>query len=735
MLFYLLVAGDTWAQTAPGAPTITTVTAGSSSSLGLTLVVTWTAPADTGGSAIEAYDVRFIKTAADETDDANWTVVEKAWESGDGTLSYIISGLTDSTEYDVQVRAVNESDAGDWSTSVIGTTSDHSDTISGATSLPLDTAMGGVIDPGTDVDYFTFRLSRETGMFIWTTGDLDTVGELQNSSGTVIDSDDDGPLSSAPLNFFMWQTLAAGTYRIKVSSYGEATGSYVLRTRTMVDTSSISDAQEIIFDSDGNGFTNGLIDPGGDTDYFTFTLSETTDLVIHTTTGLVGDTVGTLLNSDGTEILASNDDGYLLPSRFQFLIREQLDAGTYYIAVEGFDPDEDTGFYNLHVNKVTEPGNTRATATPLILGKAGGGSIDPSTDEDYFRLVVPEETHIFVGAVSETVNIDGELLDENGNSVPTFPHDISFGDGPYIFFLYDHLAAGTYYIKVTHDGDDTGPYTIRAFENGRYNRFLDRCSNIDRPSTVNDPQYGCQWHLNNEGQLKDGTSDEDINVEEVWDDNNLGSGINVAVVDDGMDYTHEDLSANVIAARNHDYTAGEGEGTRPTYFTPLKTTARRWRDSSRRGITAWACGVSRPGRRSTATISSWIPPMQTKPTPRNATWRRTSPTIVGGLTTGPDWTPLPASGRWRWRKVSRKGSDDKGIFYVWAAGNGALRGDNSNFDGYANHYGVTAACAVNDQGQRSAYSEEGANLWVCAPSRRPHPRPPRDHHYRQRRLL
>ena len=48
--------------------------------------------------------------------------------------------------------------------------------------------------------------------------------------------------------------------------------------------------------------------------------------------------------------------------------------------------------------------------------------------------------------------------------------------------------------------------------------------------------------------LKGGESDEDINVEEVWDDNDpdtLGAGINVVVVDDGMDYTHEDLSANV----------------------------------------------------------------------------------------------------------------------------------------------------------------------------------------------
>ena len=720
LCWLLLIAGDVWAQTAPGAPTITTVEAGHSSSLGLTLAVTWTAPADTGGSAIEAYDVRYIETAADETDDANWTVEDPAWESGDGALSTTLSGLTDSTEYDVQVRAVNANGDGGWSTTETGTP-DHGDSASEATSLTLDTDMGGVIDPGTDVDYFTFTLTQRTGMLIYTTGDLDTVGELQKFNGTVIDSDDDGPLSSAPLNFFMWQTLARGTYRIKVSSYGEATGSYVLRTRTMVDSSSISNAQEITFDSDGNGLKNGLIYPegglDGDTDYFKIELSETTDIVIHTTTGLVGDTVGTLLNSDGTEILASNDDGFLWPSLFQFLIRTRLDAGTYYIQVSSFDED-DTGFYNLHVNKVTEPGNTRAAATPLILGKAGGGRIDPSTNEDYFRLVVPETSDIFVGAVSETVDIDGELLDEDGDAVDTTLYGVSFGDGPYIFFLHDRLTAGTYYIKVTQDADDTntGPYTIRAFEHASYNRFLDRCEGIDTATTISDSLYGCQWHLNNTGQLKGGVSGEDINVEEVWTAGNLGKDINIAVVDDGMDYTHEDLSANVITARNHDYTAGEGEDT-TDIFHPLED-----HGTAVAGIIAAqnnSLGIR--GVAPQAKIYGYNVLLDsTDENEADAAKRDLDATAVSsnswGPFDGPGLDATPSIWEMAIEKGITEGFDDKGIFYAWAAGNGALRGDNSNFDGYANHYGVTAVCAVNDQGQRSAYSEQGANLWVCAPS-------------------
>ena len=50
-------------------------------------------------------------------------------------------------------------------------------------------------------------------------------------------------------------------------------------------------------------------------------------------------------------------------------------------------------------------------------------------------------------------------------------------------------------------------------------------------------------------------------------------------------------------------------------------------------------------------------------------------------------------------------------------GMGRQRGHNSNYNGYANYYAVTAVCAVSDRGIRSSYSEQGANLWVCAPSR------------------
>ena len=99
---------------APAAPAIASVTRGDR-----TLAVVWSAPADTGGVVITAYGVRYIETSEDETVESNWTVRDNAWRSGD--LRYVISSLTNATEYDVQVRAVNSAGDGAWSDTETGT--------------------------------------------------------------------------------------------------------------------------------------------------------------------------------------------------------------------------------------------------------------------------------------------------------------------------------------------------------------------------------------------------------------------------------------------------------------------------------------------------------------------------------------------------------------------------------------------------------------------------------------
>ena len=101
---------------ASGAPTIETVTPGADF-----LTVTWTAARVAGGTAITAYDLRYIESAASDKSDADWSIVDNAWTTGSGALSYQISGLTSGTQYDVQVRVVTVAGDGRWSAAVAGT--------------------------------------------------------------------------------------------------------------------------------------------------------------------------------------------------------------------------------------------------------------------------------------------------------------------------------------------------------------------------------------------------------------------------------------------------------------------------------------------------------------------------------------------------------------------------------------------------------------------------------------
>ena len=110
MLLGLLLAfgGARAGHSVPHAPAITTITPAGGS-----LTVVWTAPTDTGNSAITAYDVRTIETDATDKADDKWDVVDDSWTSGD--LTHTVTGLTADVEVDVQVRAVNTDGDGDWS--------------------------------------------------------------------------------------------------------------------------------------------------------------------------------------------------------------------------------------------------------------------------------------------------------------------------------------------------------------------------------------------------------------------------------------------------------------------------------------------------------------------------------------------------------------------------------------------------------------------------------------------
>ncbi|KAG0025213.1 pheromone processing endoprotease, partial [Podila clonocystis] len=64
---------------------------------------------------------------------------------------------------------------------------------------------------------------------------------------------------------------------------------------------------------------------------------------------------------------------------------------------------------------------------------------------------------------------------------------------------------------------------------------------------IEDPGFRYQWHLHN---TKDG---HDINVTGVWEQGIIGKGVNVAIIDDGLDMTSEDLAPNFFKEGSWDF--------------------------------------------------------------------------------------------------------------------------------------------------------------------------------------
>ena len=74
-------------------------------------------------------------------------------------------------------------------------------------------------------------------------------------------------------------------------------------------------------------------------------------------------------------------------------------------------------------------------------------------------------------------------------------------------------------------------------------------------ATPNDPNFTSQWGLNNTGQ-DGGTNDADIDAPEAWNVMKNSNNVVVAVIDSGVEYTHEDLLSNMWANPNE--TPGNG---------------------------------------------------------------------------------------------------------------------------------------------------------------------------------
>ena len=583
-------------------------------------------------------------------------------------------------------------------------------------------------------------------MSIYTTGGLHTQGWLYDSNDDLLawnyDTTRDGQVEA---NFRILWTLTPGVYYVSVRSADRRTaagGDYTLHFQTRIDDHGNSFQTSTSLQL-GSSVAGRIEHPGDDWDYFKLDLSGRsglTDVWIYTTGAI--DTRGWLYESGGDSYLVFNNDSYIEGRATGFQIRRHLSSGVYYIRVQGWLAA--TGDYTLQAEAVTDPGSTTGTATPLSLDSPVPGTVDTASDADYFRLLLAESTNLVVDTKGlDLWNPDGAVpvaplgfavFDNGGAEISVNVHAEMLDGDRYGFRIEDEFEAGTYYVKVTTPSGVSShpvPYTIHAYEDTVYTAFIDDCTTATASLNnreFDDPLYGCQWHINN----ADG---EDINVEAVWAEGVNGEGVNIAVVDDTMDYSHEDLAGNIDSSLSHDYGSMSGAYRPFDHHGTAVAGIIAARDNG--------AGVLGVAPRATIYGYNYLAGDWQLFQDRNradAMARNRVVTAVSNNSWGPPDGPWwsPAHRLWELAVESgvREGFNGKGTFYVFSVGNGGRghrlnpdgtlvgghytnvkgRGDDSNLNELANYYAVTAVCAVNDADTRTVYSEKGANLWVCAPS-------------------
>jgi subtilisin-like proprotein convertase family protein len=239
--------------------------------------------------------------------------------------------------------------------------------------------------------------------------------------------------------------------------------------------------------------------------------------------------------------------------------------------------------------------------------------------------------------------------------------------------------------------------------------------------TPTDPLYaGEQWHLKNTGQYG-GTAGQDANVETAWDATK-GSGVVIALIDDGVQTNHPDLAAGYLGALSFDFNDNDADPS-PADPDPMNP------DDHGTAVAGVAAARHNNGLGGTgAAPEASIAAIRLISEP-------VTDSTIGSALSHQNGSIHIKSNSWSYSgdgtlddQVSHmldlaavtdganNGRGGRGVIYLWAAGNSAGSNDNTNYDAYCTRRQVLSIGAVDRNGVKSFYSEPGAALFICAPS-------------------
>ncbi len=236
---------------------------------------------------------------------------------------------------------------------------------------------------------------------------------------------------------------------------------------------------------------------------------------------------------------------------------------------------------------------------------------------------------------------------------------------------------------------------------------------VTSPSVYSDPLLqGYYWHLGDASGAVKG-----VNAMRVWDDYR-GSGIIVAVIDDGVEYTHPDLAANYRGALDYDTRdldadafPGEASDRHGTAVSGVIAAALNngiggAGVAPEAGLVGYRIGFGADG-----TLEQILAAFEllTAVDVANNSWGFDG--YFGDNFLDPEFAPIGDA----LAAALAEGRGGLGTIVVMAAGNARTSGQDVNYHGFQNHRGTIAVAATDSAGNVTYYSTPGAALLVAAP--------------------
>ncbi|PVU95707.1 hypothetical protein BB561_001653 [Smittium simulii] len=217
---------------------------------------------------------------------------------------------------------------------------------------------------------------------------------------------------------------------------------------------------------------------------------------------------------------------------------------------------------------------------------------------------------------------------------------------------------------------------------------------------ISDPMFDKQWHL-----LNSKIPGNDINVTGVWEEGINGQNITVALIDDGLDYTSEDLFLNFDFEGSYDFNDNTKLPT-PRLSDDYHGTRCAGQIAARINN---VCGVGAAFGSKVSGIRMLSDSVDeiTQITAVNYKYQHNDiyscswgPNDDGSTLMGPTEALNEA-----FINGVENGRHGKGSIFVFATGNGGRSNDNCNFDGYTNSIYTISIGAIDNENRHPDYSE------------------------------